>query len=372
MNKKLLAFAILSLQFTTAQHHHNHAEESNDERLASQGVFEDIHVKDRALTDWQGNWQSVYPYLLNGDLDEVFESKAANGDKTFDEYKQYYSIGYEGTVNFINIKGSSMEFDMGNQKASCEYDYSGHKILTYESGKKGVRYLFECNDKNSKAPKFIQFSDHIIAPKKSDHFHLYMGNSSHEELLKEMENWPTYYPASFNTDEIIDEMIGHDHAGAHEHGVSNLNIVIEDNLIELNLEGALSNFISFEYAPKNDEEINEVLSLSHKLQKSENLFFFSEKAQCSIQSIAAGSDVIDEKYLDINRTDLLIAHNHDETHGNLFLKLVWNCSKPTELSGLDVRLFEAFPNMEHIEVQMLTPNGQKSAELSEKMTKVKW
>ncbi|MFN6882930.1 ZinT/AdcA family metal-binding protein, partial [Proteus mirabilis] len=59
------------------------------------------------------------------------------------------------------------------------------------------------------APRFIQFSDHIIAPEKAQHFHLYMGNSSQDELLKELTNWPTYYPYSMKGEDIVHEMLYH-------------------------------------------------------------------------------------------------------------------------------------------------------------------
>ncbi|SUG29068.1 zinc/cadmium-binding protein [Salmonella enterica subsp. arizonae] len=72
-----------------------------------------------------------------------------------------------------------------------------------------MRYLFECKDANSKAPKYIQFSDHIIAPRKSGHFHIFMGNTSQQALLQEMENWPTYYPYQLKTNEVVDEMLHH-------------------------------------------------------------------------------------------------------------------------------------------------------------------
>ncbi|HDT5604641.1 TPA: ZinT/AdcA family metal-binding protein, partial [Escherichia coli] len=100
-------------------------------------------------------------------------------------------------------------FHRNNETTSCKYDYDGYKILTYKSGKKGVRYLFECKDSESKAPKYIQFSDHIIAPRKSSHFHIFMGNDSQQSLLNEMENWPTYYPYQLSSEEVVEEMMSH-------------------------------------------------------------------------------------------------------------------------------------------------------------------
>ncbi|MED4128162.1 ZinT/AdcA family metal-binding protein [Shouchella miscanthi] len=35
------------------------------------GYYEEGQFKDRLLSDWEGDWQSVYPFLLDGSLDEV-------------------------------------------------------------------------------------------------------------------------------------------------------------------------------------------------------------------------------------------------------------------------------------------------------------
>ncbi|MBU5203292.1 ZinT/AdcA family metal-binding protein, partial [Vibrio cholerae] len=130
-----------------------------------------------------------------GKLAPVFQKKAdADKTKTFAEIKDYYHKGYATDIEMIGIEDGIVEFHRNNETTSCKYDYDGYKILTYKSGKKGVRYLFECKDPESKAPKYIQFSDHIIAPRKSSHFHIFMGNDSQQSLLNEMENWPTYYP----------------------------------------------------------------------------------------------------------------------------------------------------------------------------------
>lgn len=179
-------------------------------KKAEAGIFDDKDVKDRDLADWEGVWQSVYPYLLNGDLDPVFKKKAEQDkSKTFEEVKAYYRKGYATDVDTIGIENGVMEFHRGDQSSACQYKYAGHKILTYVSGKKGVRYLFECQDAGSLAPKFVQFSDHIIGPRKSAHFHIFMGNTSQEALLKEMDNWPTYYPFQLQTKEVVDEMLHH-------------------------------------------------------------------------------------------------------------------------------------------------------------------
>ncbi|WP_213134978.1 metal-binding protein ZinT [Citrobacter sp. FP75] len=207
--------AVLGMLFISSQalahgHHSHGAPMTEIEQKASEGVFDNSNVKDRELTDWDGMWQSVYPYLLSGELDPVFKKKAEKDkSKTAEEIKAYYRKGYATKVDTIGIENGVMEFHTGNQVASCKYDYAGYKILTYTSGKKGVRYLFECKEANSNAPKYVQFSDHIIAPRKSSHYHIFMGNTSQAALLAEMDNWPTYYPYQLKAEEVIDEMLHH-------------------------------------------------------------------------------------------------------------------------------------------------------------------
>ena len=178
--------------------------------------FEDSEVQDRALSDWEGDWQSVYPYLLDGTLGVVMEHKAEDGDKTAQEYYDYYKRGFETDVERIVIEGNKITYYKNGQASSSEYAYKGFQIYTYESGNKGVRYFFEATDANAGVPKYIQFSDHEIGPTKPEHFHLYSGNESFDRLSENMENWPTYFPSDLDGQGIVDEMIGHDHHDEEE------------------------------------------------------------------------------------------------------------------------------------------------------------
>lgn len=206
----VLGMGVLLMSSQTLAHDHHHGKPLTEaERKASEGIFDDKDVKDRALSDWDGIWQSVNPYLLSGALDPVLEKKAKQGGKSVEEYRAYYQKGYATDVETIGIENNVMEFHVGKTVNACRYDYAGYKILTYTSGKKGVRYLFECKDAQSKAPKYVQFSDHIIGPRQSQHFHIFMGNESQEALLKEMDNWPTYYPYNMTKAQIVDEMLHH-------------------------------------------------------------------------------------------------------------------------------------------------------------------
>lgn len=185
--------------------HHGHDEES---KQIYQGYFDDDQVADRELTDWEGDWQSVYPYLLNGDLDKVFAHKAEEGDMTAEEYKDYYTEGYVTDVERIVIDNGNVTFYKDGEEFSGDYEYDGYEILTYEKGNRGVRFIYKLAEESKEMPQYIQFSDHIISPQVSSHFHLYWGDDR-EKLLDEVTHWPTYYPSNLDGDDIVRDQLAH-------------------------------------------------------------------------------------------------------------------------------------------------------------------
>lgn len=189
--------------------HHNGEDEENGQRIYN-GFFYNDEIQDRTLADWEGDWQSVYPYLESGDLDGVFQEKAyANESMTPEDYKDYYAVGYETDVNRIVIEGDQFTFyttDGGEESATYEYD--GYEVLNYERGNRGVRFVFKRASDNEAMPAYIQFSDHSIQPTDALHYHLYWGDDR-QALLDEVDHWPTYYPADWGTEEIVHDMLAH-------------------------------------------------------------------------------------------------------------------------------------------------------------------
>lgn len=194
---------------------HHHGEEDKHQHTKEQleqiyaGYFDDEQIQNRELTDWAGDWQSVYPFLLDGTLDEVFEYKAElNHTKTAEEYKAYYEMGYKTSVNRIVMEGNQVTFYNGEQANTGEYMSDGYEVLTYEKGNRGVRFIFKLVEPKEGLPTYIQFSDHSIYPTEAGHYHLYWGDDR-SALLEELDNWPTYYPSTMDGHTIAHEMMAH-------------------------------------------------------------------------------------------------------------------------------------------------------------------
>jgi zinc transport system substrate-binding protein len=201
-----IAVAAPAVAETTHTHDSEHTHTTSIEIY--KGYFDDGQIQARELSDWAGDWQSVYPILQNGTLDEVMEHKAEHGERTAEEYKAYYETGYLTDVDRILFQGDTVTFFRGGDPVQAEYKNDGYEVLTYEAGNRGVRYVFKKVRGDSGAPEYFQFSDHRIAPAKADHFHLYWGDDR-AALLEEITNWPTYYPADLSGADIAAEMLAH-------------------------------------------------------------------------------------------------------------------------------------------------------------------
>ncbi|MCR5105446.1 MAG: ZinT/AdcA family metal-binding protein [Eubacterium sp.] len=192
------------------EHEHDHDHDHSKEV----STFEDSEVQDRELSDWEGDWQSAYPLVLDGSLDEAWEHKAEEGDMTAAEYKDYYTKGYKTDYTAISIHDNKISFtdDKGNVTESA-YKYNGFYIQNWSTGTKAAMYRFEAEDKEAGAPIYIEFNDHIIEPADAEHFHIRMSNESYDAIVDPEGNWPTFFDASLSPEGVCDEVIGH---GKHE------------------------------------------------------------------------------------------------------------------------------------------------------------
>lgn len=117
------------------EHDHDHSKEVS--------TFEDDQVQDRALSDWAGDWQSAYPFALDGTLDEAFAAMAESGKMTADEYKAYYQTGYKSDIQDIKINGDHIAFTYDDGKTvESDYRYVGYYIQNWSTGTKAAMYRF--------------------------------------------------------------------------------------------------------------------------------------------------------------------------------------------------------------------------------------
>lgn len=137
---------------------------------------------------------------------------------TAEEYKTYYQNGYKTDISNINIEGDHIEFTYEDgKKVGSDYKYVGYYIQNWSTGTKAAMYRFEAEDKDSGAPIYIEFNDHMIEPATAEHFHIRMSNESFDAIVDPENSWPTFFPADMTGEEICEHMEGHDHDEDEEH-----------------------------------------------------------------------------------------------------------------------------------------------------------
>ena len=192
-----------------AEHAHDHSKEVS--------TFEDHEVQDRSLSDWEGSWQSAYPFALDGTLDDAFAAMSEEGEMTADEYKTYYQNGYKTDITNIDIEGDHIAFTYEDgKKVGSGYKYIGYYIQNWSTGTKAAMYRFEAVDRTSGAPVYIEFNDHMIESAAPEHFHIRMSNESFDAIVDPEKSWPTFFPADMTGEELCEHMEGHGHAHEEE------------------------------------------------------------------------------------------------------------------------------------------------------------
>ena len=201
------------------EHHHDEHHDEEHEHHHSHNItaFSNTDVKDRSLSDFSGSWQSVFPLIKQGSLNEFFSYKEKTGNMSYKEYEDFYTKAYKSDIDKIKIADGSIIYTIDGSNIKAGYKYDGFYIRQSENGNKQVRYKFKKSSGDKKAPIFVVFSDHNIEPTKPEHFHIYVGNLGFESLVEESKNYPTFYDASLSGKQIADEMIAHSEVVYDEH-----------------------------------------------------------------------------------------------------------------------------------------------------------
>jgi hypothetical protein len=187
---------------------------------------------------------------------------------------------------------------------------------------------------------------------------------------------------------------GETHA-PHVHGAASLNVTVEASSADLDFSGPLASFISFEHAPSTPEQRAAMQALVDRFKDPSALFAFPAAWGCTVSKTELDGENIPEDILGHPHKAEGEGHGHghgeeeDHDHGeeaghdhaegegghsDLDLEVEFACPKAgTGPASLDLaELFKAFPNLQDLDVQLVSPQGQKGAELSPASTKLTW
>ena len=143
---------------------------------------------------------------------------------------------------------------------------------------------------------------------------------------------------------------------AHQHGAAQLNMALDGNTLELALESPTMNIVGFEHAAISASDQAAAAKAQQQLQDSLALFSIPAAAGCSVESSKLSSPLF---------TPSTTAAVTEAEHSDVDAGYALTCSHPEQLQGIDLsELFNRFPAMQKIQVQLIGPKGQQGGELS--------
>lgn len=149
---------------------------------------------------------------------------------------------------------------------------------------------------------------------------------------------------------------------AHVHGVAQLEVAVEGGHVDLHLESPLEALLGFEHAPRNDQERSAVDRMQQTLKQAHKLFVPTAAAGCKLVSVKVAAPSLEAQP----------DKSGQEAHGDLYAEYRFACAQPGKLSGMEVRLAEAFPRMARIDAQVVSGKGQTARRLTTKMRFLSW
>jgi hypothetical protein len=186
---------------------------------------------------------------------------------------------------------------------------------------------------------------------------------------------------------------GHDNEhrqhGAHVHGIAALNLALEGNEVQIGLDSPAANIVGFEHDPSSEADHAALDEAVATLKEGDRLFKFNDDAGCRMETAKVASKLLDgehkghaEEKTGEHAHEEKEGHDHEEhegehakedehahegageTHSDIEATYHFECNAPRKLTQLTVKLFEAFPGMEELEVQYAIESKQGAEELT--------
>ena len=143
----------------------------------------------------------------------------------------------------------------------------------------------------------------------------------------------------------------------HEHGVGELNIATEGDVIELEFMIPGADIVGFEYVAKSDADIASIRKALQTFESYENIFTLPTNSRCQLT----------EKQVALKEDEDEDEDDHDdhaeENHNEFYAKYSFECGDIKAINNVEFPYFSTFPNSGELEVQFISSIGSVSFEV---------
>lgn len=166
---------------------------------------------------------------------------------------------------------------------------------------------------------------------------------------------------------------------AHVHGLSELTVAMEGEILEIQLTSPAMNLVGFEHKASTKEHIAAVESAESRLRKHETLFLFSEggcehvKTSIDVSGLIESDNHEHTRHKNSSEHEYEDEHKHehddhaeDERHSDIVANYQYRCGNKSTLSSITVNLFKSFPSIQKVHVMWVKPTQQGAVMLTAK------
>ncbi|PHR81282.1 MAG: hypothetical protein COA59_16030 [Colwellia sp.] len=144
---------------------------------------------------------------------------------------------------------------------------------------------------------------------------------------------------------------------AHVHGSSELMIVMEGRVLEIQFISPAINLIGFEHQAMTKQDIAIVKNTASLLGEHDELFSFSGSRCSLINSVIDTSDLI-------KRDEHKEGHAIHDTHTQIVSKYNYDCEVMSKSLTITATLFDTFSNIQQVRVMWITDKKQGAVTLN--------
>jgi hypothetical protein len=151
--------------------------------------------------------------------------------------------------------------------------------------------------------------------------------------------------------------------GAHVHGEATLNLALDSKQLALTLEAPGMSFAGFEHAPHDTVERKTLDDTIAVLKAPARWLALPAAAGCKLDE----AKVEPHGFGGLFATEKVDGHDDEadahHEHSDFDANYVFTCTTPAALHALDLHLFERFPALHKLHVNLVLPDRQDSATL---------